>query len=479
MGRPRPDELKGWLVLSAENEQTLDSATPQASGSPEMGSRFKRSFWALSDQACASIGNFATNILVANHLTGEEYGAFALINTLLFTLSSFHGALVVYPVSFLGARQSPDDLRKMTGAALILSTLMAIPLMIAIAFMGQQASGLLTAFFAIWALLCFLWQETLRRSLMAGFRFAGAVPGDAIRYLGQACVIGAMAVTGYLTVPYVLAALAFTSLLAAIFQCIQMKPKWISPREAFTYVAPFWKLGKWLAASNITTLITANAYGWMLWYSIDKAASGSLEVVGTVVKLSNPIVFGLVGVLVPTISRVRHEFGTVAAKRVGLRYMCLGAVVVYGYFAVVLIAPEFVLGILFPKKPEYKALADELRIFTCSGIIGYTVTMLLAIMNGLGHSRPNLISQLGNVFGSILIGLPLTYYFGLWGCVVGGFIATVFLLIICLQQYFAFKDQPPDKHTPTPAGTEVPASPAGSGFPVEPPTNPAAGSEAR
>src|ERR1700761_250332 len=53
----------------------------------------------LTDQAIASLGNFAFNVLLARSFSEHDYGAFALILSVVLFLNTLHQAFVTFPLS--------------------------------------------------------------------------------------------------------------------------------------------------------------------------------------------------------------------------------------------------------------------------------------------------------------------------------------------------------------------------------------------
>jgi len=291
------------------------------------------------------------------------------------------------------------------------------------------------------ALGAFLMQELFRRTLMARLRFGAAVPGDAIAYLGQVGAIWAAGWMGWLTgpmaLPRAMAVIAIASAIGAVIQALQVGLAPFRREDVKEYAGEFWRLGKWLLAANLTTLVTDIGYNWMLGLRHSTELAGFYRVIGDLNKVVNPVVFTLVGLIVPVVARTRAESGTLVAKRVGLKYVAVGAVPVMMYMLVLVAIPELLLRAIYPS--AFEGLGNGIRIFAMTNIIGFLATMCLAILNGLGRPHVQFLSALTNTLATLLIGLPLTWYYDLWGALWGGLAATVALTIVAVGLFLRAK----------------------------------------
>ena len=151
----------------------------------------RRSLWALIDQGVISLGTFLTSIQLARLLSQREFGIYGVLLGLLLFANGVHASLITYPLSVKGAVESAAGLRRQGGASLTLTTVLAGLLCVAcLPFTVLLADRPWLAPLGVAALLLSQWQETLRRTLLAGFRARTAVWGDATSYLGQAVLIG-------------------------------------------------------------------------------------------------------------------------------------------------------------------------------------------------------------------------------------------------------------------------------------------------
>jgi O-antigen/teichoic acid export membrane protein len=323
-----------------------------------------------------------------------------------------------------GAVLDKADLQRMASACLLLTLVLCVPLSLAMTGTTVifQQSGIL-----LWVCLAMVLgqvQETLRRTLLAHLEFRAAIPGDAISYLLQAAILFVLMRGGHLSLATAFVTMAVTSAMAAIVQAFQIGLRPIALHQLSGIVADFWHVGRWILYSNLTSVVASLGYNWMLALRWNTTQVAYLYVIVSPMKVVNPLITAVSSVIVPSVSRVHHQAGLHRAKLVGLRYAALGFAALAPYLFILLIFPAQCIRILYGNRPEYLALGNLLRIFIATYTLSYLANASLACLNGLGNSRANFNTTLANALVSALVGLPLAYWLGLKGVILGGFIAT-------------------------------------------------------
>jgi len=218
--------------------------------------------WAMADQGVVSLGNFLTVIVLARFLPLVEFGAYAVLFEVVLFLNSIAASLITYPLSVKGAAAERDVVRRLTGASVVMTLLLGVPLGIA-TLGGALAVGRVSlAPWIIAAMILWQLQEALRRALTAHLRFSTALPGDAISYLGQAFLLVLLVWHGHMTLETAFFVMAVTSLIAGAVQWIQVKPLFPGRTEFVGLTRQFWKTGNWAMLSNLTTVITIPSFAW-------------------------------------------------------------------------------------------------------------------------------------------------------------------------------------------------------------------------
>ncbi len=434
-----PEAIAELALSTSEPELTA----PRRSIAGFLSGMGKKSFWVLVDQAVVSIGNFATTIVVGNGVVASQFGDYGMLMESYLFFNSLQSALIVYPLSVRGAVLDKEALKRMASVCLLLTLILCVPLslgMAGTAIIFHQSNILL------WVCISMIIaqiQETLRRTLLAHLQFRDAIPGDAISYLFQAAILFALLKRGELNLTTAFLTIGGTSALGAIVQAVQIGLRPVALHNLREVAADFWKLGRWILFSNVATLVGSLGYNWTLalrWGTTQVAWS---YVIISPMKLVNPLMVAMGSLIIPTVSRLHHTVGVHRAKIVGVKYAALGFVLLLPYLLLILILPEMCIHILFRHRPEYAALANFLRIFVLTYALSYIGNVTLACSSGLGNSRANFIAMVANSIISVTVALPMVYWLGLKGIILGGLIATATYALFAVYQLIRYKDPPP------------------------------------
>lgn len=389
--------------------------------------------WALADQAASSVGNFATNIILARTLAKESYGTFGLILEAIFFLNAIQSALVTYPLSVHGASSDPHKLSRYATISLLMTMLLAAPVILVALIAGALSGHLLVAACASLALLLWQLQETLRRAMLAHLRHADAIWGDAISYLGQAICIVALIGANRLTLERVFAVLALTSAAAAMLQLVQVGLTRITWRELLQRSREFMAYGRYLAANNVTVIISSLGYSWVLTWCYGRSAVAELYAILTLLKLTSPMINGIVSILVPATARVNDAQGPSAAARVAAKYTLVGAVVLVPYFLVLISFPTHAIELFYGRGSVYAQDINVLRLYVAWAALTYAVSTMAAYFNAIHQSRLSMIAQMVNAGVSLGLGLPLVFVGGLPAAAAGTVLAVAAQLAVLLH----------------------------------------------
>jgi O-antigen/teichoic acid export membrane protein len=403
-----------------------------------------KSAWAIVDQAVVSIGNYATVIFVGRNLTDSAaFGNYNLVMESFLFLCTLQQAMVIVPLLTRGAVLDEPRMRRLAGGCLLATLLLCIPLTMGMAGVSSIFVGKTLLLWAPLALVFQQLQETVRRTMLAHLRFKEAVFGDSLSYLGQAAIL--FAVGTHLTLPIVFAVMAITSALAMIVQAFQIGPRWFPPAELPALLRDFWPVSKWLLYSALGTIVTLLSYNWMLRWRTDATEVACFGVMAGLIKLSNPLIQVLGGLIIPTVARAKAGGGTRFAMKIGLRYSLLGLAMLLPYFGILALFPQTCIRLVYGSQhPQYLQLGGYLRILLCTWTFLFVTNMTLAVLNGLGYTRANFNTNLCNALLTVFVALPLIYWLGLKGVVIGGSIATIAATAVAVYAFVRHhNDAPP------------------------------------
>lgn len=378
-----------------------------------------RSFWSLTDQGVVSAGNFLTQIILARHLLKADYGVFALLFGVLIFLNQIHAGFVSYALTIKGAQTDPEGLRPITADSLVVTAGLAAAEMSVL----LVASGILHhMYLAAWAILAMLFwqfQETVRRALMAHFRYRDVIWGDAGSYLGQAIVIAVLAHFGKLNSSLAFAVVAITSALACAQQLWMLGVTRPDLQRAREMLSTSWKLGRWVVLTNLFYAFTLMCFPWTLALSRGPQEAASFQAMINVLGVSHPVIMSVGNLIVPAATKAQKEAGTEAASFSAFRYGSQGGALLLPYFVLLLIWPAQVLSFFYGASSSYAGLAGLLRIFVIAYLFAYVASVLGGLLNGLERPKSVFVAQLVATCAGLGLGLPLIAGSGLVGASAG------------------------------------------------------------
>jgi O-antigen/teichoic acid export membrane protein len=418
-----------WAGDAAHRCQPDDAAQSDTDTTSSAG---KRSLWALADQGVVSLGNCATNVMLARGLASTQFGAFAILLEAMIFLNTLQAALVIYPLSVRGAVLDRNGLRRLAGACLLLTLALALPLSVAVFTAADAVTTPIIGILAILALVLWQSQETLRRAMMAHGGYRRILPADVVSYLGQAGFVFAMLMTRTLTVERAFIVMALTSAAAVAVQVGQIGPRFDSIRSLRATATDFWNLGRWVMLGNFTAVITTLSCSWTLAYFHGTGDVGRFQALANLMKLSNPLTICMAGLIVPAAARAFRTQGMPAAQRVAVRYGLLTAAALAPYFLFLVLAPTTSLHLVYGSQTEYALLGNQLRAF----VVWYAALLVAQVagcyLNAVEQSRRGFIAQAAQTVAVVLITLPLTAVYGLDGLMLGGVIGNAVMVIAYL-----------------------------------------------
>lgn len=396
--------------------------------------------WAITDQAIVSIGNFATNIFLARTLEPSKYGTFGLLLETILYLNSLQAALVIYPLSVKGAVLDDGLLRRFATLCSYLTMILAIPLGLSVFLTGGIIGSSGLGLWVAGALILWQLQETLRRLLISRLRLKEAILGDALRYLGQVVIVFLFARADMLSIGTAFAAIAIASIASIGLQIIQIGMDRATGADLRAFAAEFWALGRWMLAANLTFLVSTLGLVYLLALAHSTEENGKFQALSNLVRLSHPLMFGIAGVITPAVAKAFSEGGKQMARGVAWRLSMQGLMVLMPFYIVLGLFPEWSIRILYGADTQYTGLGMELRVYLVWYVVLYFASVMGAHLTGLERAEHHFHAQMFHALGAAVIALPMTYYFGLLGMLVGGTLAKV-VLVLAIAYYLRRADR--------------------------------------
>jgi O-antigen/teichoic acid export membrane protein len=398
---------------------------------------------ALIDQGAVSCGNFVTNVLLARALPVDQYGIFALFLDAILFLNSLQAALLIYPLTVRCATMDDEDLRRWSGAGVVLTFVLAIPLGFALTIYGFFIGAASVAVWAVLGQTFWQCQETLRRTLLARRNYSRALVGDCISYLGQVVILALLVMGKEANVPRAFMAMALTSLVAAVVQGFQIRVSSVGLESIARKGRNFWLAGRWVMTANLTNVITSVFCSYTLARSHGNAAMGQYAALSNLLRIANPIFITLATLIVPAVALIavkgHNPRMLSAAQRVTRDFALRAAALLLPYWSLLLLFPSHAILLLYPRRPEYRGLDTELRMFVGISVLTMINLLLASIFNGMGRNRRALVAQIAGAAACVVVTIPLTIRLGLEGILIGTLVSNAVVVVTQIGLYRVLK----------------------------------------
>ena len=442
--------LRGMMQLSDLRTKYRNLNTRKRKIVSTLAYDSKRSFWAMADQGVLSLGNFGVSILLAACFERKhdlsDFGAYWILMELMMFLNGIQNALVAYPLTVRGAIADRLQLGRLTSMSMLLTGVMW-PLQAA-AIVTTAAIAKIPMSVGIWAAIAlFLWQmqETLRRGLMAHLKFRESLLGDSISYIGQLVAVALLGWYGMLTLTTAFQAIALTSGLAALVQGAQLGLHNITLPELREFTQDCWDIGRWVLYGNLSRFFTGPMYNWNIAYWAGKDLLGVYYAVMNLLRLANPLTFGIASLITPSAARANKLEGMKGAKRELHRFGLLGAVMLAPYLGMLLIAPKLSISLVYGADSAYLRYSILPQLAAVAAAFTYWATATGAFLGGLERSRNLFISQFAYAGAAVIIAMPLVAGFGLLGAAIGWLVAASIQAAVNIYYVSKLPDSPAPK----------------------------------
>jgi O-antigen/teichoic acid export membrane protein len=376
-----------------------------------------------------SLGNFAINVQLARGLAMADYGKFALFLGAIFALRCFDYSLISYPLSVRLCSVAREEQADLLGNTVLLAAGLAVALVLVLA-LGVELLGSGDILFAV--LACYLsWQaqETMRRCLLANFRYRAAVAGDAVSFLGQAVLIAVLAWMDALTLVSALYAMSSTFLIGALVHASMLHFRRPNFAKAAALARNYWAIGKSSLFYYEVLILRLQLFPWVLAATAGTAATAAYQAAANIANLMNPINMGIGNAIPQAAAEAHLSGGAHAAWRTGRGYLLFGLPPILAICAAGLIAPQLLLRLMYGASSPYLDATLAVQLLIVAGAAEYIGEMISKTLLGVGAGRlAALITVLG--LASAVLTLPLIIPFGVVGAALALAIANVVRLIV-------------------------------------------------
>jgi O-antigen/teichoic acid export membrane protein len=189
--------------------------------------------------------------------------------------------------------------------------------------------------------------------------------------------------------------------------------------------------------ANASGIVTSIGYNWTLFKAFGPGEVAIFSAIVYCFKLANPLTNSLGSLITPAVARASTT-DMKQASRSAFRYILLGAAMLAPYYLLLFIfAPQILEYFSHGHEKPYWQYYNLLRLFVVNYSAVYLLAVLCAWLGGLGRSRYNFYVAVVNIIVTLLIGLPLTYLYGVLGLILGGLFSAG--ISACTAIYFVYR----------------------------------------
>ncbi|MFH1317468.1 MAG: hypothetical protein ABIH71_00435 [Candidatus Omnitrophota bacterium] len=407
----------------------------------------KKAGFSVMDQGIFSGANFFLNIFLIRSLIPSEYGIFAISFSIFLFISGFHQALVLEPISVIGASHHKDKLGTYLGATMwihgYLTLIFAsIILLIAIimrlnecvfsgAFFGLSIATPLILFFWLFQRICYLKLRpdlSLKGSLLYAFLlFSGIIVSNAKSWISP---FNALFIMGFASGGVIVVFWNFMSVKAIDLSWNKIK---FVIRDV---LRDNWRYGKWVIGSAFTNWISLLIYVPLIGIFAGTDKAGVFKAMQDLFLPLQKVLIALSFLFLPWVSKQFVIQGKNYLKKNIYKFIAV-SVLLSGIYVIAIISFKGIIVKFLYGSGYYTSflwLLPWLGIAVIIRSMNYGVIMGL---KALKCSNAVFFGQAAAVVVTLTLGLYLVKNLKLYGAAVSSFLAIFVIIIVGL--YFLEK----------------------------------------
>ena len=452
-----PENLTTNTAVLPEKPERSSDRAPDALRSAKMQKMMRwgtKGGLAILEYGLIAGSNFVLGFLLARWMTAEQYGAYGLGFSIFLLLSFLYQALLLEPMSVYGGSNFRENLRgymrtslKMHNAiSAVIFVVFAIAAAVTLAIGKSPALAGALAGLTIAAPCIFLFWFA-RRGFYLRISPGPAAVGAALYFVlvvGGVFVINRMHVLSSFSAFLLmgLAALACgIALLVALRRVLEPSTGLPDLRETWR---KHWAYGKWALGSSIAGWIPNYLYFSVISVFAGIAHAGELR---ALMNIAGPVLqtyAALSMLFLPYAARVASKEGKAGAYALTWKFTLLFSVGTLAYWAAVIPFRGPILKMLYAG--NYSSVGDYLPYFALETIIWSAGVGASIVLRAMESPRSMFIANCAASAITLVIGIPATKYFALWGVVWSIVLANVVGLAVTLILLRRKAKEPSEPH---------------------------------
>lgn len=384
--------------------------------------------------------NFILGFLLARWMTAEQYGAYGLGFSIFLLLSFLYQALLLEPMSVYGGSNYRENLRGYMRTSLKMHN--AISLVIFVVFAGAAGitfglgkspalAGALAGLTIAAPCIFLFWLG--RRGYYLKISPGPAAVGAALYFvlvMVGIYVINRLHVLSSFTAFLVMGLAALACGIALLFALRRsLEPSASVPELRETW-RKHWEYGRWALGSSIAGWIPNYLYFSVISVFAGISHAGELR---ALMNIAGPVLqtyAALSMLFLPYAARVHSKEGKAAVYALTWRYTMLFTCGTLVYWAAVIPFRGPILKVLYAG--NYSSVGDYLPYFALETIIWSAGVGASIVLRAMESPRSMFIANCAASAVTLVIGIPATKFFGLWGVVWSIILANVVGLAMTL-----------------------------------------------
>ncbi len=408
---------------------------------------------AIGDQAVFSGSNTVLNIVLARHLTADEYGAFVVVYV-WFTLSqNMYDAFLIEPMAIFGSGKYAAKFQRYLGNIYIghgLFSLLLLVIMAIATFITSLVDSALVGYAMLGVTISaplLLTRWLTRQPFYIQAKPHWSAVGGIIYFIVSLVGIFGLDQVGQLTPVTALLAMGVASLVSSLLLTFFMiKPEFrrddsLAPKAL---LSEHWHYGKWSAASKIMNWIPINLYYVLLPVLAGLSATGALRAINILQMPLNMGVTATLGLLLPMFARTYTQSGKAGLDR-RVKYVLGAYLLITAVFNVIFIAVGIpLMNLLF--EGQYNAYAT-LPILVSSAASNFNVcinVVLDAALRVTGFVKQSFLSTVVPGVLTLTLGVALMAAYGIFGVNIAAVVIGTITSVTLFYFYRRVKERPND-----------------------------------
>ena len=384
---------------------------------------------AVAEQGLISGSNFVMGVLLARWLMPEQYGVYALAFAIFLLLSLLYQSLLLEPMAVFGGSAYRNSLQGYLKSLLWIHLVITVVIVVVLGIStgvirgtGGQSAGLSAALAGVTiASPCVLLSWLARRGFYLKLAPAFATIGA---FLYSALVLGGLfllhrrgSVSPFSA--FLLMALGALTTSALLFWRLktEYRDSNAAPPSLRETWRRHWEYGRWaLAAAGVAWLPAYIYYPLLSTFSGMARAGEFRALMNLVLPLTQG--FGALAILfLPYASRIHGDEGraSVAGLTRRISLLFLGGAAVYWGVIAPLKGPVF----HFLYGGKYMGISYLIPLVALGSLLSSATLGPVIVLRAIESPASVFVAHAAASVMALLIGIPLTWAFGLWGAVVG------------------------------------------------------------